>query len=472
MTHFVLKDLSLSSSSIRSLSKVKQDAADKFVDIFTNTWVNEFCRSDNDKCYANFLMGQSIMKKTIENLPMEDENTVHVFECLSKLQGADKVVFESLITRGNVGGKDFDAVSLPIIYASHDDDIKVNPYREGFKCDFFRFNIESNTVFAHDDNSITSVEYWYKSMGHDGEYINSQDYEQAKMIARLNSGELWFKDMHPHTRKYTMDTMNDLNQILSPHHNPRYYNGKYIGYIYDTPIVNGEDWSNPIAGVLDEATAAAGVIEKIAGIGSITHQSIESQTCLGFACVHDSTDARTLARVKPGMSPKVVDIFLKPVCENFDYNVEHAGSGAIATKEDCLNYMSSFDGTWVAGDQHWVYDGINFDSVNVTKPQWHRVWKTVNEDEYSNWVLAQSIGTVKVAPDTLVIHQETRTLWGLLPGSEQIIIQQTPHKITGDDMIVLETFFESVLLQAIAQTLQVSSMLNTTIMQWPTGYCG
>ena len=43
----------------------------------------------------------------------------------------------------------------------------------------------------------------------------------------------------------------------------------------------------------------------------------------------------------------------------------------------------------------------------------------------SNWLIAKSIGTVNIGPDTLIIHETTRS-WGGLSKSNTIV-KQIPH---------------------------------------------
>ena len=159
---------------------------------------------------------------------------------------------------------------------------------------------------------------------------------------------------------------------------------------------------------------------------------------------------------------------MKSLCEGIDPSLaEKTPEGTVITEEECKEQLMNI---FKSSNATWDYDQMHFDPTTTTHPAHFKVWKSRNSDMSSNWLIAKSIGTVNIGPDTLIIHETTRS-WGGLSKNENTIVKQIPHDLTGDDITVLKSFFDSILIKKEIFELKIDDKFDMNSLKWPTGYC-
>ena len=239
--------------------------------------------------------------------------------------------------------------------------------------------------------------------------------------------------------------------------NPPEWNGVKIPYVNTNAR---PDLSIPMANVAD---IAKDVINDIEDIGKMFRKydktTIKKEVCLKFKHIDISADTFCLYNVAPGHEEDIVNAYIEGACETL------IGENETAV-EKCKKELALAP---YIRDAKWDYDHTYFDNVKETYPAHVKIWKSMNDDDSSNWLISIAHNTVQIAPDTLIITHSHCSFFGGC--SESSSIQQIPHDLSGTDVQVLDTFFNSILVRKQAVALGIQDQVNMTQLMWPKDYC-
>ena len=214
--------------------------------------------------------------------------------------------------------------------------------------------------------------------------------------------------------------------------NPSEWNGVKIPYVNTNAR---PDLSIPMANVADIAKDVINDIKEIGDIfRSYDKTVIKRDICLKFKQIDISADTFRLFNVAPGHEEDIVNIYIDGACETLSGENETA-------VEKCKKELAMAP---YISDGNWDFDHTYFDNEKKTNPSHVKIWKSKNDDDSSNWLISIAHNTVQIAPDTLII---THSHCGFFSCSETSSIQQVPHDLSGTDVQVLDTFFNSILVR-------------------------
>ena len=198
-------------------------------------------------------------------------------------------------------------------------------------------------------------------------------------------------------------------------------------------------------------------IQKIKEIRDILHKYnrtiIKKMVCSNETNI-DGNVFRLL-NVAPGHEQDIIDVYLDGVCETL-------GKENMTAYDDCMKQIGKMS---YISDGYWNYDYIYFDNINKTAH--NRVWKSLNDDDSSNWIISV-IGKTHIAQDILIIDDNHCSSSKC---SSHQYIKQIPDNLTNTDIQILDTFYNSFLIRSEVEALGIKDKINMTQLMWPREYC-
>lgn len=230
--------------------------------------------------------------------------------------------------------------------------------------------------------------------------------------------------------------------------NSRRYSGypkEWFGQDYNPP-----NWTEVADGILQES---ARLKKNISDMG---HPKVSDacavNTCLKFDHYQNFVDVARVECVKF----EYIDQFVNTSFED----MFHATNDPDALREDLSQFKYS-------KDISWAMNNFDYSSTVVTKPGYSKVWKTYDSDSKCyHWLIATVYGELKIAPDIFKEDVTEKHLFGLISDS-YTKYYYAPHVVTPEDVLALDNFFESILLNSECILMGI----NGTITYFPDLDC-
>lgn len=188
----------------------------------------------------------------------------------------------------------------------------------------------------------------------------------------------------------------------------------------------------------------------VEGVGSAVNPDVQRRVCLGF----DALDYKANTNVFKGIPIKNIPLLVEYVADKED----------LPREEDIKRLMS---GVKYSTNITWVAESMTF--TNPAGEQSYFFFAKYGGDgstERADVVYSSVKSKFVLAPDMLVLHRQSSSLWGLF-GSEGTYIEYVPHTLTLNDTLVLEMFWEMIAFRQIAISLGAGPLPNPDL----TGLC-
>jgi hypothetical protein len=241
------------------------------------------------------------------------------------------------------------------------------------------------------------------------------------------------------------------------YYNPSKLNGVKISYVHNVK----PDWTIPEKNTIKNAN---NVIQDIKDFGDIfrkyNNTIIKREICDKQAEAEIDMRCNTykLANVSPGYEQDIIDVYLDGVCETL-------GKENMTAYDDCKKQMATMP---YISDGYWDHDNIYFDNVETNYSKHIKVWKSLNDDDSSNWLITQASDIMHIAPNTLMI---TNNHCSSSNCSSHKYINQNPQNLTNTDIWVLNTFFNAFMVRKELEALDIQDKVNMTQLMWSREYC-
>lgn len=183
-------------------------------------------------------------------------------------------------------------------------------------------------------------------------------------------------------------------------------------------------------------------------------EACKVNTCLGF----DYFQVQTVSAHIIGLNNSYIDAFLNqtfdPILKDF------------SDENQIKELLADFK---YAKNVSWIMNNMDFSSINVTKPGFAHIWKRTNPTHpyTSDWLISYIYGEQKISEDIFVFTESHKYLFGLLSDSQEVYVHE-PHKISPEDVIAMELFYQSILHNCNCEVL---GLANCSITFFPNLDC-
>ena len=244
--------------------------------------------------------------------------------------------------------------------------------------------------------------------------------------------------------------------------NPSEWNGIKMSYVENADR-NTPNMTTPENCMVDIAND---VIKDLKEIGDefrkYDQATIKNEICVKFSIIDIGADTFILKNVSPGHQQDILDAYLDGVCETL-------GKDNMTTYDNCKAQLATIP---YIGDGYWDYEHTYFDNSQKTYPAHIKIWKSMNDDDSTNWLIAKAHNTVEVAPDTIILtDSHCSSDWFSSSCSTTQRIVDHVHNLTPLDVEMLDTFFNSILVRKELEALHIQDKVNMTDLMWPADYC-